>query len=283
VAASIRHGADHAAAADPVTGSRRALIAGLAIAAVYLVGAVASGRISPLARRPLLDGFAPPPPYRWVRPPPSLAATNQPPSGGGFVIVLDPTAGSEAGVFSTDDSQASLALGEGAISTKTGDSSVLLEITPLAPAGAATVPRGMQLIGNVYRISATSQPSSSSVGTLTESGQLVLAYPASADGLLHRHTLLRSADGRSWTAIQSIDSIGQHLAQGNVSKLGYFIVGQSRVGTASRSSIRTTIYRVILFAGLTAIVVAIAVAELRSRRKTSRSPGQGRRRRPGSS
>jgi hypothetical protein len=250
------------------------------VAAVYLLLAAVSGRLSPLARRPLLDGFAPPPPYRWVRPPPSLASTNEKPSAGRFSIILDASGGSGAGVFSTDDSQASLALGKAAIQAPPGDRSVLLRITPLAPAGGGSVPNGMQLSGNVYRLTATLRPSGASVGSLKDPGQLVLAYPAAADALLHRHTLLRSSDGRAWTAIPSIDSIGQQLVQGNVSELGYFAVGQGRLGTPRHTSTGTVIYRVILIAGLATIVAAIGIAELRIRWKRRRSRRPRPRRRP---
>jgi hypothetical protein len=264
-----------------VTGSRRALVAGLALTGVYLLGATVSGRLSPLARRPLLDGFAPPPPYRWVRPPPSLASTNEKPSSGRFAIRLDPIAGSEAGVFSTDDSQASLALGEGVITPSPEDRSVLLQIVPLAPAGGASFPPGMQLTGNVYRVTANYRPSNSPLGPLKAPGQLVLAYPGATDALLHRHTLLRASDGRSWAAVQSIDSVGQHLVQGDVSELGYFAVGQSRLGTPKRTSTGTIIYRIILFGGLAAIVATIAIAEIGIRRRTRRSRRpRPRRRRP---
>ena len=51
-----------------------ALLAGVGIVTLYLAGAAVSGRASILARRPLLDGLAPPTPYRWVNPPPDLAA-----------------------------------------------------------------------------------------------------------------------------------------------------------------------------------------------------------------
>ena len=248
--------------------------------ALYLVLAMVSGRLSPLARRPLLDGFAPPPPYRWVRPPPSLASTNEKPPAGRFAVKLDATSGSEAGVFSTDDSQASVALGKGAIPPAPGDHSVLLRITPLAPAAGASIPNEMRLSGNVYRITAIYRPSGSAVGSLKNPGQLVLAYPAAADALLHRHTLLRSTDGRQWTAIQSIDSIGQQLVQGNVNELGYFAVGQARSGTPRHTSTGTIIYRVLLIAGITAIVAAIGVAELRIRRKRPRSRRSRPRRRP---
>jgi hypothetical protein len=257
-----------------VTGPRRALAIGIALVGVYLLGSMVSGRLSPLARRPLLDGFAPPPPYRWVSPPPSLAATNQQPSRGTFDILLDPLTGSEAGVFSTDDGQASLALGQGAIATTGNDTSVTLEIVPLAPARGSTVPRGMELTGNVYRVTATYRPSGAPVERLQKPGQLVLAYPAPADGLTRRHTLIQSSDARVWTVVQGIDAIAQHLVQGNVTAPGQFAVGQSRVATR-RSSVRTLVYRIILFGGLAAIVAAIAVAELRYRRK---GPSRGRER-----
>jgi hypothetical protein len=256
-----------------VTGSRRALAAGVAVTALYLVSAAVSGRLSPLARRPLLDGFAPPPPYRWVRPPPSLASTNEKPSSGRFSTTLG-QAGSEPGVFSTDDSQASLALGPGAIQPSPGDRSVLLQITPLAPAAGVSIPGGMVLSGNVYRFIASYRPSGSPVGPLATAGQLVLAYPAAADALLHRHTLLRSDDGRTWEAVRSIDSIGQQLVQGNVGEMGYYAVGQAKPGTARHTSTGTIVYRIILIAGFLVVVAAIGVAELRirGRRRRSRRP-----------
>jgi hypothetical protein len=248
---------------------------------LYVVAAAVSGRLSPLTRRPILDGFAPPPPYRWVRPPPSLATTNQKPSSGRFAITLVAT-GSEAGVFSTDDSQASLALGPGAVRPSPGDHSALLQIVPQGPASGVSLPSGMVIAGNVYRFTAAYRPSGSPVGPFKDPGQMVLAYPVT-DALVHRHTLLRSADGRSWTALQSIDSIGQALVQGNVSELGYFAVGQSTSGTARHTSKGTIAYRVILIAGLSAIVAAIGVAELRIRRRRRRSGRGRRRRRPPSS
>ena len=261
-----------------MTGSRRALAAGVAVTALYLLMAVVSGRLSPLARRPLLDGFAPPPPYRWVRPPPSLASTNEKPSVGRFTIALG-TGGSEAGVFSTDDSQASLALGQGAIVRSADDRSVLLRILPLAPAAGASIPDEMALSGNVYRF-ATYRPSGSPVSALQSAGQLVLAYPAAADALLHRHTLLRSDDGRTWKALQSIDSIGQQLVQGNVNELGYFAVGQAKPGTPRHTSTGTIVYRVIVIAGIAIVVAAVGIAELRIRRRRRRSRRPRPRKRP---
>jgi hypothetical protein len=193
---------------------------------------------------------------------------------------LDPLTGSEAGVFSTDDSQASLALGEGAIPPSPGDRSILLEIAPLAPARGVRVPPGMQLTGNVYRLTAKYRPGGSPVRALKAPGQLVLAYPGAADALLRRHTLLRATDGRSWTAVEGIDSVGQHLIQGDVGELGYFAVGQTRLGTPAGTSTGTIIYRIILWGGLAAILLTIGIAEFGIRRRTRRSRRSSRPRPP---
>ncbi|HXQ57078.1 MAG TPA: hypothetical protein VOA19_14935 [Actinomycetes bacterium] len=67
----------------PAGRSRLVLLVGVGIVVLYLAGAVVSGRASILARRPLLDGLAPPTPYRWVHPPAELAAGNKPPAGAG--------------------------------------------------------------------------------------------------------------------------------------------------------------------------------------------------------
>ncbi|HVD67958.1 MAG TPA: hypothetical protein VNF25_04585, partial [Actinomycetota bacterium] len=123
---------------------RRAAVAGAALCLAYLVGAVVSGSLGPASRRPILDGLAPPPLYRWVAPPPALASTNKPPSAGRSMIALDPTKGSAATVFSTRDFQASLALGQGAIAPHGQDTQVQLVMTPLAPKPDATLPAGEQ-------------------------------------------------------------------------------------------------------------------------------------------
>ena len=263
-----------------MTAPRRALAAGLAVTVVYVASAILSGRLSPLARRPLLDGFAPPPPYRWVKPPPSLAASNEKPSAGSFTIDLDPTDGSAAGVFSTDDNQASIALGGGAIPPLQGDRSVLLQINPLAPAARASIPGGRHLVGNVYRMTASYRPSRSPVGTLQQPGQVVLAYPSSPDLLLHGHTLLSSTDGKSWRAAPSTDSIAQQLVQASVSRLGYFAVGESTSGTRRHTPTGTILYRVFIFGGIAIVAVAILIAELRIRRKNRRTKRRPPRRRP---
>lgn len=254
-----------------MTGSRRALMVGLTVVAAYAVLAAISGRLTPLARRPLLDGFAPPPPYNYVSPPPDVASTNKRPAAGKFTIALDPTSGSEPKVVATSDFQASIALAQGAIAPRDGDSSVTLAMAPMAPGRNLTLPSGLQMIGNVYRFTATYKPTGTPVSGLRQEGQLVLAYPLQSHSLTFRHTLLRSADGHSWTAVTSTDSIAQQLVQGNVAELGYFAVGQSGSGTPKPSSSLGHVFSTVVLWGLVGLVVlAFLLAELRRRRNRIR-------------
>jgi len=256
-----------------VTASRRVLKVGLAAVAVYAVLAAVSGRLTPLARHPLLDGFAPPPPYNYVSPPPDVASTNKRPAAGKFTIALDPTAGSEPKVVATTDFQASIALAQGAIAPHDGDSSASLVMTPMAPGRTPALPSGLQMIVNVYRFTATYRPTGTPVSGLRQEGQLVLAYPLRSHSLTFRHTLLRSADGQSWTAVTSTDSIAQQLVQGNVAELGYFAVGQSGAGTPKPSgSLGHVLSTVALWSLVGLVVLAFLLAELRRRRNRARPP-----------
>ena len=76
----------------------------------------------------------------------------------------------------TTDFQASIALAQGAIAPHDGDSSASLVMTPMAPGRTPALPSGLQMIGNVYRFTATYRPTGTPVSGLRQEGQLVLAY-----------------------------------------------------------------------------------------------------------
>ena len=141
-----------------MTRSRTALLAGIGIAVLYLAGAALSGRASPLTRRPLLDGLAPPVPYRWVKPPPDLAASNKPPASLRASVKLTAT-GSQIGAFATSDGQFNLVLSEGAVPARAGQTSVAVSIDPVDPATLGPAPPGLIVAGNAYRIQAAYRPS----------------------------------------------------------------------------------------------------------------------------
>ncbi|MDP9302701.1 MAG: hypothetical protein M3P43_17680 [Actinomycetota bacterium] len=245
---------------------RRAVAVGAALCLAYLVGALVSGSLGPASRRPILDGLAPPPLYRWIDPPPALASTNKPPSAGRSVIALDPAKGSAATVFSTRDFQASLALGQGAIPPHGQDTQVQLVMTPLALKADATLPPGTQIAGNVVEVTATYEPSGAPVGDLRTRGELGLVYPLLFQGVGFTDTMLRSADERSWSALQSDDAIAQQSVHAAVGRLGFFAVGQSAVGaTAPPSPSSGTRNGSIIVGVLAALVLLGAVWFLRRR------------------
>ena len=101
-----------------------ALAIGLVVVALYAGLAAWSGRLSPLARGPLLDGLGPLN-YRWVSPPPELASTNQPPSAGRFVLPLRADGLGSQVVF-TSDNQVTVIVDEGSVGPSEGQRSVEL-------------------------------------------------------------------------------------------------------------------------------------------------------------
>jgi hypothetical protein len=259
-----------------VSGRRRAAAVGGALCLVYLVGALVSGSLGPASRRPILDGLAPPPLYRWVDPPPALASTNKPPSAGRSVIALDPTKGSAATVFSTRDFQASLALGQGAIAPHGQDTQVQLVMTPFAPKPDASLPPGMQIAGNVVQVTATYEPSGASVGDLRTRGELGLVYPLLFQGVGFTDAMLRSTDERSWSALQSDDAIAQQSVHAAVGRLGFFAVGQSPVGATSPPSASNGSRSGSIVVGILAALVLLGAVWFLRRRSPPPSAGTRR-------
>jgi len=205
---------------------RRAVLAGLGLALLYMAGAAASGSLSPLARRPLLDGLTPPTSYRWVKPPPALAATNKKPTPMHFTLALGPK-GSDVGAFSTQDGQFNMVFGEGAFAPSPGQSEVAFDVVPLDPARVAPVPSGLLAAGNAYRFTARYEPSRRPVDKLVGEVNAGVVYPLLATPVASPsgHLLLYSADAKAaWTRLQSTDAPGVHQVSARVPGPGYFIV-----------------------------------------------------------
>jgi hypothetical protein len=215
----------------------------------------------------LLDGLAPPPPYRWVAPPSNLAASNEKPFSAKFTINKQ-GASYRAGVFSTRDGQVQLVLPTGALPVEAGQKSVLLTITPLAPSAVGAPPKGQEFAGNVYRIDGVYQPSGQEVGALSGSqSRLLLVYPESAGLVSPTHTIYASPDGKSWTKLTTGDSAAQQQAAVTISSLGYFAVTQSQNQSALSSlSGRLVAILIYVIAGL-AIVSLIVVRVISDRRR----------------
>jgi hypothetical protein len=260
-----------------MTRSRTAVLAGIGIAVLYLAGAALSGRASPLTRRPLLDGLAPPVPYRWVKPPPDLAASNKPPASLRASVKLTAT-GSQIGAFATSDGQINLVLSEGAVPTRAGQTAVAVSIDPVDPATLAPAPPGLTVAGNAYRIQAAYRPSGARIDTLGGRSSVGLVYPllttavASPSG----HLVLASADGRGWQQLQSTDTPGTHQVSAGLATTGYVMAAVPPAGPGGGGNGRG---RVLLIAGGVAVLLVLA-ALLARRRLAAAGPARRRPARP---
>jgi hypothetical protein len=252
-----------------------ALLAGVGVVALYLAGAAVSGRASILARRPLLDGLAPPTPYRWVTPPPDLAASNKPPASTRFTVELTAT-GSRLGAFSTSDGQINLVLSEGAVPARSGQTGVEVAVDPVDPATLGPAPPGLVVAGNAYRIQVSYQPSGDRVEALGGQSSVGLVYPLLATAVADPggHQVLSSADGRAWEALASTDTPGTHQVSARLARTGYVQVGVAP-GAGSGGDSRN---RILLLASGVAVVIVGAALLLRLREARATPRGRGRRR-----
>ena len=204
---------------------KRALAWGLVIVAIYVAGGIVSGHLSPLARRPLLDGIIPPLPYRWVAPPPELADSNLPPASGRSRIPMRPN-GSQAAFMATDDAQVTLNAPKGAVPAHTGSQAVVMTIKPIDPASVGPLPGRLTVKGNVYVIAAAYQPGGDRVRRLDASIVAILTYPALTNDL-GNHTLVASPDGKRWTRIETHDQHATKQVNGRLRSLGYLAVASA--------------------------------------------------------
>ena len=256
---------------------RVALLAGVGVLVLYLAGAAVSGRASILARRPVLDGLAPPTAYRWVKPPPELAAGNKPPASTRFTLQLT-AGGSRLGAFSTTDGQVNLVLSEGAVPPRAGQTGVEVTVDPVDPATLGPVPAGLVGAGNAYRIQASYRPSGRKVETLAGQSSVGLVYPLLTTAVANPagHQVLSSADGRTWEALPSTDVPGVHQVSARLTRTGFVLVGvPPAAGGGSGGDSRT---RILLLASGVAVLIVVAALALRFR-EASRAPSRGRGRR----
>jgi hypothetical protein len=263
-----------------MTRSRAAMLAGIGIAVLYLAGAALSGRASPLTRRPLLDGLAPPAPYRWVKPPPDLAASSKPPASLRVSVKLTAT-GSQIGAFATSDGQFNLVLSEGAVPARPGQTSVAVAIDPADPATLGPAPPGLIVAGNAYRIQASYRPSGARIATFGGRSSVGLVYPllATAVASPSGHLVLTSADGRAWQQLQSTDTPGTHQVSAPLATAGYVMAAVPPAGPGGGGGNGRG--RFLLIAGAVAALLVLAAVLARRRLASTGAGGRGPARRTG--
>jgi hypothetical protein len=217
--ATIGRGALH-----PAPSARRSFAWGLLIVLVYVVLAAVSGRLSPLARGPLLDGALPGARYNWVNPPPELAKGNVEPSALAYDLPIE-GGGTVADVRFTGDSQLTLVTIKGAVAAAPGQNAVHVTVEPLDPATLAPLPDSLTAFGNAYLIRVTYVPSKEPVERFAEPVTTILAYPATPNLHASEHELLYSRDGRTWTRLDSTDTLVRQQVDAKIDRPGYLVVG----------------------------------------------------------
>ena len=250
----------------------RAVAAGIAIVALYAASAWFSGQLSPLARRPLLDGLAPPTPYRWVDPPPELASTNLAPAPGTFRVELG-TRGSLTAVLTTTDAQVTLILPKGSFALAEGERSIEVSIEPLAAAEVDPPLPPLEIEGNVYLLEATYVPSDEPAELAAEA-RVVLTYPFST-GVHPGNTIVHSTEGTTWSTADTNDLPSIQQADAPIDPLGYVAVARDTTATTAPGPTNdesSPVASIAIAVGLVVLAAAAAVTllgpSIRRRRKT---------------
>jgi hypothetical protein len=255
------------------------------VCVLYGVSAIVSGHLSPVARRPILDGIAPPTAYRWVTPPPELAGTNQPPETASASVPLDAN-GNSTKVITSGDAQVTLILPKGAIAPLPGQTGVDVTIEPIDPAKLGPPPADLEVAGNAYLVSGTYQPSGDALTGLVVPAELVLVYPVLPND--HGgHTLIVSAKGKRWDTVQTNDLVSVAQADGPVPTFGYTAVAKSPsapTATPSPSGGSESFPVTIVIVGIAVLVLIAGVVlggrNARRRRASARRRPSSKQRRP---
>jgi hypothetical protein len=229
----------------------------LGLVAVAIAFIVVRGAIGGV--RPFLDGYTPPPPYRWVSPPPKLAASNQAPTGGVTTIPLTDGSSDAAGAF-TDDGQITVSFNPGTFSDTTGQTAVKVQITPIAPQPAS--PAGVIADGNVYTFTATYVPSGKPAVALHFPVLLDMRYPS------HKPDAIYRIDGKVWTPVDG--STVQELLltiDARTTQLGTFAAAHQAVTRTPQDGIAGISPLVLLALGLAVIVGVALLAGVRIGRR----------------
>ncbi len=236
----------------------------LALALGLLAAALLHSRAAP----PVFDGIVvPPEPYRWVSPPPNLAAGNKPPLPG--EVTLPVQNGQVAGGGpQTGDSQVVMYFAPATFKAPSGAQSVKCTIEPLANPPAP--PPGIDIRGNVYRITCVAQPGD---GPVTVAGiiHLTMRFPPGA------FKEIQYNDGSGWRALRTLRAGGGD-PYASVNANGFGDYAATAPTGAPGDSIFTILGRYVEFYGILAFVIIFGVIaiiqELRRRRhqQTAKPP-----------
>jgi len=228
-----------------------ALVIGLALAVLLPSG----------PRPALFDGLPlPQAPYRYVNPPADLASSNQPPGSGQATLPVQNGQVPGGGV-QTSDGQVLVYFGVGAMRASSSAQSVTIRVDPVTDPPAP--PPGIQIRGNVYRVSATEQPSGVAL-TVVHGYNITMRYPPGP------FQELQFYDSTSWHPLRTTTVSGNPYAGATPTALGE--TAATAPAGAGGESLLTILARIVESYGLLAFIIVfggIAVAqEIRRRRRT---------------
>jgi hypothetical protein len=239
----------------------------LALTAGLIAAALLHGR---MAAPPVYDGIAvPPEPYRWVSPPPNVAAGNKAPLAGEATLpVLNGQVA--GGGVQTADSQVIMYFGPGAFKAPAGATGVKCTITPNPNPPAP--PAGVEIRGNVYRVTCTGEPGGGPV-TVVSPYHLTLRFPPGA------FKEIQYNDGSGWRPLPTLIAPGGD-PYASVNAPGFGEYAATAPTGAAGPSIFSDLGRYLEFYGILAFVIlfgAIAIFQ-EIRRRRHRAPARPRKR-----
>jgi hypothetical protein len=241
---------------------RRHLVLGAVVVVVYLGALALTVGLRGDHVRPLYDGFAPVPTYRWVEPPSFFESGNVKPTPLTTTIRLGRD-GSEAVGIATPDGQFVLNLGAGAIEPHEDAKNVKVKITPLAASTVPPVPAPLRANGNAYRVE-MAYDTGGRVDRLRHPGSLVMDIPELGNDLY-----FRAANG-GWSKVPSTAVPPRQLSlAADFSAPGAYLAGTNlpELVAPSGSSSNDALVIGIATAALAAIVLIVAFVVVRRRRR----------------
>jgi hypothetical protein len=172
------------------------------------------------------DGLAPPQPYNWVSPPPAFRSGNKAPSAGELTVKVVNRA-VPSGLAFTKDGQARLMFNAGTFSPSANADRLTIQLQPVTD---FPKPVGLQLLTNVYSITASAPMAKPAVVTLTYAYNL---QPPSELFFAER----RDAP---WRSLGASGTFAPYTITATTSSLGYFAAGSRSQASTRRAEQRST-------------------------------------------
>jgi hypothetical protein len=239
---------------------RRIALTGASVALAYLGIVLATSLFTNHTVRPLFDGGAPPPPYRWVNPPPDFAPGNIGPKPTDLTFEVKPDALPPAGA--SEDAQFVFNLPKGSVPLADTSTTVRANIVPLDPDKLGPLPTKQFPNGNVYRITFTYEPGGQPA-PVTIPGSVLLTVPVPAEAVMY------SEDGKAWRPLKSENASATAIGA-DMPGAGYYlaispdVVGSTGGGGGGIGRVMVPVVITVVVAGA---LVAMPVLRRRSRRR----------------